>query len=232
MPLQNWDGARWRKFDLHTHTPTSTDYGKGPSQGLLKERQPREWLLDHMQAGIDCVAVTDHNSGEWIDRLKSALVELQHDQEIDCRPLHLLPGVELSVNGGVHLLAIFASEATTSDINRLLGTVGFAGRKGASCDVTSRSFSEVVEEIVRAGGIAVPAHVDGDSGLFTEFHGSTLGHVLDCGQIFAMETVVSDCLSHRPTATGICAGRRSLARTLTIHPEILGNGSLEATLRG
>ena len=25
-----WPGARWWKFDFHTHTPASMDYGKGP----------------------------------------------------------------------------------------------------------------------------------------------------------------------------------------------------------
>ena len=146
-----------------------------------------------MRAGIDCVAVTDHNSGAWIDRLRSALVELEHDRPDGYRSLHLFPGTEISVQGGVHLLAILASEATTSDIDTLLGQVGFTGVKGSSGDVTTRSFADVAEVIVQAGGIAIPAHVDGDHGLFQEFQGTTLEQALRCGQIFAMETVVSGC---------------------------------------
>ena len=52
MSLQNWDGAGWWKCDLHTHTPASDDYGKGPSQAMLKQHGPREWLLGHMRAGV------------------------------------------------------------------------------------------------------------------------------------------------------------------------------------
>ena len=42
---------------------------KPPCEGI----SPKEWLLGFMRAGVDCVAVTDHNSGDWIDPLKHAL---------------------------------------------------------------------------------------------------------------------------------------------------------------
>ncbi len=64
MTNWRWNGARWWRFDFHTHTPASCqDYGKGPDQESLLQRTPHEWLLDYMRAGIDCVAITDHNSG-------------------------------------------------------------------------------------------------------------------------------------------------------------------------
>lgn len=72
----DWVGARWWKFDFHTHTPASDDYGKGSNQRELKKISPKEWLLNYMRAEIDCVAITDHNSGAWIDPLKQALSEL------------------------------------------------------------------------------------------------------------------------------------------------------------
>jgi len=46
-------GARWWKFDFHTHTPASTDYGKGPNQALDRQVTAREWLLAFMRAGIE-----------------------------------------------------------------------------------------------------------------------------------------------------------------------------------
>ena len=87
--MWDWNGARWWKCDLHTHTPASEDYGKGPDQEALRARGPHEWLLDHMRAGVECVAVTDHNSGAWIDCLRAALAELEHDQPDDYRPLQM-----------------------------------------------------------------------------------------------------------------------------------------------
>ena len=183
-----WNGSRWWKFDFHTHTPASDDYGKGSDQAALKTRKPKEWLLDYMRAGIDCVAITDHNSGAWIDELKSALAEMEREQPKGYRPVHLFPGVEISVNGGVHLLAILGRDKATSDIDSLLGAVGFSGTKGSSDDVTSKSFGEVVSEIGRMGGIAIPAHVDGVSGLL-KVTGSTLSQNLNCEQVIAMEVV-------------------------------------------
>ncbi|MCY4074703.1 MAG: AAA family ATPase, partial [Acidobacteria bacterium] len=149
---------------------------------------------DHMRAGIDCVAVTDHNSGAWVDGLRAALAALEHDKPDGYRPLHLFPGTEIAVQGGVHLLAILAKQATTSDIDTLLGAVGVnGGAKASSGGVTTRSFAETVEVIVRAGGIAIPAHVDRDNGLFQEFHGATLEQALRVGGVCAMETVDSRC---------------------------------------
>ena len=60
-----YPGSRWWKFDFHTHTPASADYGKGGDQASLRRITPEDWLLGFMRAGVDCVAVTDHNSGEW-----------------------------------------------------------------------------------------------------------------------------------------------------------------------
>lgn len=186
MKEWKWNGSRWWKFDIHTHTPVSDDYGKGEDQAALKARTPKEWLLDYMRAGIDCVAITDHNSGEWIDRLKQAVVDLNAENHADFRPVHLFPGAEISVNGGIHVLAILGCDKSTSDIDSLLGAVGFNGTKGSSDAVTTRSFVEVVGTIISVGGIAIPAHVEERNGIFKQT-GTTLQQALDCGDVFAME---------------------------------------------
>ena len=116
-----WNGARWWKFDFHTHTPASDDYGKGPDQETLRRRPPVEWVLDYMRAEVDCVAVTDHNTGGWIDRLKEEITKLEESAHPDYRELHLFPGMEISVNGGIHLLSIFDPSKTSSDLDALRG---------------------------------------------------------------------------------------------------------------
>ena len=75
-----WNGGRWWKFDFHTHTPASDDYGKGPNQAALKKISSKEWLLEFMRAGVDCIAITDHNTGAWIDRIKTAYSELESEE--------------------------------------------------------------------------------------------------------------------------------------------------------
>jgi hypothetical protein len=184
----NWGGARWWRCDLHTHTPASDDYGKGPDQAKLKARSPREWLLDYMRAEIDCVAVTDHNNGAWVDPLKEAVADLEAEEPEGFRPLYLFPGVEISVNGGVHLLAILPPEKMTADIAAVLGAVGYEGTRGKCDGITTRSFPEVAETIRNHGGLAIPAHVDRDNGLFRVLEsGETLKRALSSESIVAME---------------------------------------------
>ena len=198
----NWHypGARWWKFDFHAHTPASVDYGKGEKQSSLKQLEPKEWLLAFMRAEVDCVAVTDHNTGEWVDRLKDELSDLEQTQHPEFRSLHLFPGVELSVNGGFHLLAIFDPDRPTSDIDALIGAVDYDGSKGDSDGVTRKSAVEVVETVLARGGIPVLAHADNHKGLLrpqsagsrkTALDPNTVSQVLDLQGILAMEVTVA-----------------------------------------
>ena len=162
-----YPGSRWWKFDFHTHTPASLDT---PWARKNLNLSPEDWLLKYMAADIDCVAVTDHNSGAWIDRLKAAYKQMKQQSGNDSssngfRELTIFPGVEISVNAGFHLLAIFDPSATTRTITDLLATVRYAGTDGDSDDVTQESPVDVVEAVIHAGGIPIPAHSDKDKGL-------------------------------------------------------------------
>jgi len=168
-----YPGSRWWKFDFHTHTPASKDTYWAKNGVLLT---PQDWLLKYMAAEIDCVAVTDHNSGAWIDRLKDAYAQMKNQADrgqppAGFRELTIFPGVEISANGGVHVLAIFDPSAETSDIDGLLGAVGFPYQLRGETDgedaaaVTRASLTEVIEAVLRAGAIPIPAHADADSGL-------------------------------------------------------------------
>ncbi len=160
-------GAKWWKFDFHTHTPASSDYGRGVNQEQLKKISPGEWLLNFMRAEIDCVAVTDHNSGTWVNALKAELQKMNTEKPVGFRPLVIFPGVEVSTNGGIHVLAIFSPETATENISTFLGAVGFRGTPGETDQCTSKSTAEVIQEVIASGGIAIPAHVDKENGLFT-----------------------------------------------------------------
>lgn len=194
-PSQPFVGARWWKFDFHTHTPASLDtHWAQPGAAPLS---PEDWLHAWMDAEIDCVAITDHNSGAWIDELKKAYADMREAGEAGFRELHLFPGVEISVNGGWHLLAIFDPSATTSDIDTLLGAVGYHSTKGDSDGVTRRSPEEVVRAVLEAGGVAIPAHATDPKGLLRcaagcrkpEIDATTLQQLLALELILACEDV-------------------------------------------
>ena len=174
-----FSGARWWKYDFHTHTPKSMDFKD-------KTMTPEDWLKAFMEKGIDCVAITDHNSGEWVDRLKHTLKELQENKPQWFRPIYLFPGVEISANGNVHILAIFGCNKNKSDIDNLLDAVKYNGTKGDSDAVTTKSITEVVDEIAERGAIPIPAHVDIKRGLF-KLEGLTLRDILRNENIHTME---------------------------------------------
>lgn len=193
-PVDNewrFPGARWWSFDFHTHTPASSDYGKGPDQAALKQITPEDWLLNFMRAEIDCVAVTDHNSGDWIDRLKAALDQLREQKPEGYRPLWLFPGVEVTASGNIHILAIFDPDKDGADVSALLGAVGNHGNRGESSRAVDASPIQVIQKTVEANALPVLAHVDGPSGAW-ELGGNTLAPLLECEGLFAMELVNQD----------------------------------------
>jgi len=187
----SYPGARWWKFDFHSHTPASTDTHWSQTG---EEITPKAWLLRYMLAEIDCVAITDHNSGAWIDRLKSAYASMESSKATGFRPLQLFPGVEISVSGGFHLLALFDITTTSADIDTLLGHVDYAGTKGDTNGVTRKSASEVVEALTKLAGLAIPAHADRAKGLLECKAQDLRSPVLDAqtlGQLFRSKKILA-----------------------------------------
>lgn len=161
MTTQSIPGSRWWKFDFHTHTPAgSDDYRGDPSINA------RKWLTYYRDAGLDCVVITDHNSGAWVDDVKAALIQLKSENAA-WDAFYIFPGVEISCSGGIHLLAILDTDKTAQDIAALVAVCGYQGRWGGTDTVTTKSFSDVVDVIHsdQFNGVAIAAHVDQNSGL-------------------------------------------------------------------
>jgi hypothetical protein len=185
--MNNWVGAKWWKTDFHLHTPASLDFGKGPNQVELKRTSPKEYLLKLMDAKLDCVVITDHNSGSWVDKLKASYNELKVENPDGFREIYIFPGVEITVSGGVHILAVLDLDKTTSDIDSLLGELTYRGTKGNSDSCTEKSLIEAIRIISSFGAIPIPAHVDDIKGVFKEISGTTLEQLLNLEEIYSME---------------------------------------------
>jgi energy-coupling factor transporter ATP-binding protein EcfA2 len=154
-------GSRWYKFDFHTHTPASSDYKKP----LETET---DWLKALMAEKIDCVAIADHVSGGWIDRLKATYAGL--DQSADWyRPVLLFPACEITVSTGqsrVHILAIFDPGCASAKITAVLGQCGITeGHGDAENTYATESIDNLIDIVDAANGIAIPAHIDRTKGL-------------------------------------------------------------------
>lgn len=154
-------GSRWYKFDFHTHTPASSDH-KAPDE------TETDWLKALMLAEVDCVALTDHVSGGWINRIKSTYDELDTSEEW-YRPLNIFPGSEITVTTGqsrVHVLALFDPSCDEATITGVLGRCGILKDHGdAEITCATESVDNVIDIVQKADGIAIPAHIDGPKGL-------------------------------------------------------------------
>lgn len=170
-------GLRWHKLDLHVHSPASKDY-RGPPI------TPGEFVTQALAKGLHGIAITDHNSGEWIDKLIAAAKGTD---------LAIFPGVEISVTGGkngIHIIALFERDATTKTIENLLAKLHFDAQKYGQLEAISNLGPEaVVEEIDAVGGVAILAHADSSKGVLADMSGQQRNNVMNSPHLSAVEII-------------------------------------------
>ena len=161
--LTEFPGSRWWRVDIHNHTPASSDYDTAEAAALT----PRDWLLAYMRAGVDAVAVTDHNCSDWIERLQGALVELSAERPVGYGTMVLFPGVEVSTQDGLHILGVFAPGTPKATLDGLLQgrLTGWDTRKRNAERQCGESAVQVMTAIHDLHGLAIPAHADKENGV-------------------------------------------------------------------
>jgi predicted metal-dependent phosphoesterase TrpH len=156
MTEWNWPGSRWWKCDFHIHSRGSHDF-QDPDDS------DEGWVRAAHNAGLHAVAVTDHNSGEWVDRLKRKAEELG-------LPLTVFPGVEVTVTSNLHLLVLYDPSLSGSAVSSLLGRCDILNEMIGNPDATTTcSVHDALKHALRPGdgGLPIPAHVDGPKGLLS-----------------------------------------------------------------
>ena len=154
------DGLVWKRLDLHFHTPASQDDYKHLGT------TPEQLVASAKQAGLDGFAVTDHNTGAWIDQIKAVA---------NTEGIVAFPGVEVTVFGGernVHILAIFDPSKGTADVHDFLAQVSITADKRGSTEALARGdVNDVIDKIALLGGVPLLAHCDSTSGVTQEIRG-------------------------------------------------------------
>ncbi|MBI1410830.1 TrlF family AAA-like ATPase [Acinetobacter baumannii] len=168
--MSNILGSQWYKFDFHTHTPASLDY-REPSA-----ISPQDWLKALMEKEIDCVAITDHNSGQYVDTLKSTYSQSVNEDWF--RTLTMFPGFELTVSLGasrIHLLAIFDPSISSAELTMILGSCQLNNTSLGDPEncFSTLSITDAVKRIKDANGIVMPAHIEGPKGILHNITTST-----------------------------------------------------------
>lgn len=217
-------GSRWWKFDFHTHTPASMDYGKADHQ-IKATMTAQQWLMDYINKGIECIAVTDHNSGKWIDCLKEEAKNLREAGYT----IYIFPGIEITTHGNIHILGIFDIDKDSAYISQVIGAVKYFGTDGDSDAVTQLSPEQVIHTILDFKGVAIPAHIDKASGLCTVHKsGSTLRQILE--KASAVEIIKShndyelQLLNSSPLTgyVGLNSGLSEVLGSDSHHPKTVG----------
>lgn len=145
-------GLQFFKLDLHTHTPASKCY-------LDKDHTAEQIVQAALDQGLAGIAVTDHNTAEWIDKMKQAG---------QAAGLVIFPGVEISLEQ-CHLIALFDPSVSQKDVENFLGAIDIqADEYGKSEAVCTKSIYDVTNKIHDRGGLAILAHIDSPKGIFHE----------------------------------------------------------------
>ena len=130
--------------------------------------------------------MTDHNSGNWIDRLKVSAEELRQEGI----EIHVFPGVEITANSNIHILGIFDPSCSSSKIDTIIARSRYEGERGNSNAVAQESAEKIIKEIKHAGGIAIPAHIDLKAGMCTQTSAHTIKQI--CEVANAVEIIYPD----------------------------------------
>ena len=156
MKIKN--GAKFYRADLHIHTPASGDF--------VGKAEPLDIVRIAIEKGLNIIAITDHNTVEWCERVIKAAKGT---------PLVVLPGVEISMPGGtegIHIIGVFNKDTPEECIGDLLARVGLTSEKrGKQEALANCTFDKLFDEICTSGGIPIAAHSDQNKGLANSLRG-------------------------------------------------------------
>lgn len=173
-------GLMYKKIDLHIHTPGSRDFRD-------RKVAPQDIIEKAIEEGLDAIAITDHNTAEWVDKVKEAA-----DQR-----LAVFPGIEISATSGksgtVHLIGIFDRSKTSKDIENLLGALGIkADEYGKEKAFTKSSPSQVIDIIAEREGLPILAHANSNHGVMNDMAGNPRIETIQNQRLIAVEATDVD----------------------------------------
>lgn len=184
----HYKGARWYKCDFHLHTPASLCFKD-------KTVTPGQWINRVKELHLNCVAVTDHNTGEWIDKVKPIA---------QAEGIVVFPGVEITCDTSkIHLLILFDTDKGTQDVNDFLIRCGINREDFAKSEAHSmKTVLEIAEMANADNAIVIPAHIDEYNGLGTCASKYVIEKLFDLEYINAVQFVHKDFLQTGITVPG------------------------------
>lgn len=158
--ITSTQGLKFKKFDLHVHTPASEDYEN-------KNVKPEDIINEAIKKGLSGIAITDHNNADWVDKIQKAAQN---------KNLTIFPGVELKVHGGkdgIHLVIIFDITKDSKYISSFLNTIKIYNHDGKADIIADKTAPEIAEELQNfdPNAILILAHCDSSMGVNADMRG-------------------------------------------------------------
>ena len=164
--------TKWWKCDLQVATPAwKFRHEQGATYRIEEAEGRRVFLDDYMaalkRAGIEIIAIADHNTGEWIDDVKAS--GARHG-------IFVFPGCEITTGSGsdgIHLIIIGGLDKTSQDFDRLVhGTLGFGQEHPPYLDeggnrvpaASSKTLGQILDDLPE-GFLAIAPHALNDNGI-------------------------------------------------------------------
>ena len=189
------NGARYFKADLHVHTPHDPE--RYERKG---EVTAADIIAGAKAAGVEIIAVTDHNCAAGVDAVKTAGEE---------RGIVVFPGVELTTFGGkpnVHILVIFDRDVDAKVVEDFIRQTDFPLDKICTTEaVTGKGTVQVLNMPYERPRIAIAAHSMRSSGLFQAMRGQPRIDAYRGRTLLAVEIPDEDN-TDLPMVSRICEG--------------------------
>lgn len=190
------------KMDLHIHTPASKCY-----KGAKNDDEYLKIIESAKEQGLDIIAITDHNTVYGYERLmqlkdevyqKISLLEIYQNESVRMKEefegllktkerfdnILILPGVEITLNPGIHILVI-GDIGNVILLSELLDEIGYtADRRGVDNDnVIDIDIVQFLKNEKLSKLIVSAPHIDSKNGIYNELSGHYRSAVMKSGVI-------------------------------------------------
>ena len=162
VALRQPAGAEFHRCALQVNPRHYSGTYRGQPSSAADDAAYARALVDKAQElGVTVLAVTDHNHVGGIAPIRAAARG---------RPVHVLPGFELTSTEGIHVLCLYPPDFTEEQLGRCLGEFGVRATTTSS-EVCGKPFSDLLACVRDQRGMSVAAHVTNRNGLFQALHG-------------------------------------------------------------
>ncbi len=159
--LESPRGAIFYKCALQVNPHHYAKTFRGQSSDSDANEHAHAIINKAVELGIKVLAITDHNNINGVAAFRNAAIG--HD-------IHIFPGFELASHEGIHLLCLYPLDADDDKLRLYLGEFGIRDTE-PSTELSTKSFSEIVDTVNDQGGITIAAHVTNSKGFFKVLDG-------------------------------------------------------------